>query len=260
MGCNDYFFKELLNAIENTWPKDLIDNKYKDFTYFSYTSCDETHPTPCIAGHTIYVDCEDDLWHTYDKTKKAYDMLKYNGYVFDYILRTNTSCYINVANCISKIHTLSADDFIGNFEIGLYINNKYIFDQFAGNFWIASSKILDQIFNSNISEQNIIINIDGVNYNPKLADDSIMTYILNIKNIKHNRIGIDHNPWVRYKICKNEDLININKTILCQNTEDPHVIKDRCVLQFRTIYEKEERITKGQEIKHLKEIHNILKK
>ena len=219
LSCNDDNFKQLTNTVCNTWAKDLIDGKYNDFTFFYYTSCDEQHPTPCIDEYVIYVDCPDDISHTYTKTKLAYQLLKYNGYITEYIFRTNTSTYVHVPNCIDKINTLKENDVIGNNPVGYYINDKYLFDIILGNAWIFPTSILDKIFITSIDESNFSLYINNFlntkypdcepesdeTLNLYVADDIIMTFILYYFNIYFNLKPLSFNPWKRYKCCLEED-------------------------------------------------------
>lgn len=146
MSCNNSHYKALLGAVRDTWARPLVKNMNKDIVWFSYTSCDEEHPKPCVDfnEHMIYVDVEDDRQHTYTKTKKAYEMIK-DMFDFDFVVRTNTSVFVNIENMSKLINSVNDNTVIGR-TFGYYICNQFIelsFNFTIGFFFGMSKKLFD---------------------------------------------------------------------------------------------------------------------
>lgn len=81
-----------------------MDGDYPEITWFCYTSCDDEHPGEGIdwKEHMIYVNAPDDIQSTYLKTRRTYELLK--GKVdYDWVVRTNTSVFVNVRNLLAKL-------------------------------------------------------------------------------------------------------------------------------------------------------------
>lgn len=258
-SCNHPFFKQGLKVVEQTWAKDIIDNKYNNVEFFSYTSCDETHPTPCIDGHTIYVDCEDDLTHTYSKYKKAYMLLKQHNIYPKYIFRTNTSTYINVKNIIDIIDNQCDDHTIFNNMAGYYIKDTtgsevFQFNVITGDAYIIPTKILDRIMTSMYDETFHAI---------KDGDDIILSKILNRLQIPHNTKDLDDSckiGYIKYKpfLKEDEELFKDHFHISSvKYLTDPNDALKCNVIRTRSLYvDINDRINKGKEFEHMKELHN----
>lgn len=249
MSCNIPFYKESLKAVQNTWAKDIIEGYYQDYTFYGYTSCDDEHPIECIdeENHMIYINCLDDIYHTYTKTKKAYILLR-EQYDFDFIIRTNTSVYVNRYETIKFIDNINENDICGCIR-GMYKKiispENFLFNMCCGLFLIGSTKLLDNIFYSHYSET------DPFNeYYMHASDDSTIMYIIGKLNLNVNLINIQVG---KYKLpCNVEDDINLNVA------SDIH---NMLFAQVRTDYNENDnnyydRITKGGELELLYELDN----
>ena len=258
MSANSDFFKQARKNVEETWAKDLIENKYPRHKFFFYTSCDEQHPQPCIDGYTIYVDAGDDLYSTYSKTKQAILMLNKLGITYKYLYRTNTSVYVNVPKIINEI-TPKCNEIVGE-RVGYYIKNsgddkyKFVFNIIVGLFYGMHERMVKKIF-FNLFDENICLN-------PIDADDVVMSRIIEYLGINYKQIKVNKNltqtEYMRYKCCLPEDYDKFNEAheLFKKYTDDPNVVLDNCIVQVRSLYNGEERITKGKEFEHMIELHN----
>lgn len=88
----------------------LLGNEYHEITWFAYTSCDEEHPVEEIDwdNHMIYVNTPDDLFTTYTKTRRTYELIR-DKVDFDWVVRTNTSVFINVKNLLKRLDEIYGD-------------------------------------------------------------------------------------------------------------------------------------------------------
>lgn len=258
MTANSDFFKQARQNVEETWAKDLIENKYPRHKFFFYTSCDEQHPKPCVDGHTIYVDAGDDLRSTYSKTKQAILMLQKLGITYKYLYRTNTSVYVNVPKLISEV-TPNHDELAGEY-VGYYVKEpgedkfRFLYNSIVGLFYGMHERMVKKIF-FNCYDEHICLN-------PVEGDDitigRITRYLgINYKQYKVNK-NLTQTEYMRYKCCLPEDYDEFNQhhELFKKYTDDPNVVLNNCIVQVRSLYNGEERITKGKEFEHMCELHN----
>lgn len=256
MSCNKPYFQGLLGAVRDTWAKPLIKNKYEMISWWSYTSCDNNHPNECIdfENHMIYVNCDDDLKSTYLKTKRAYELIKSTGINFDYVVRTNTSVYVNLNNMLDRIEKLDDDTVIANW-FPFYMGEEFMFYSFVG-FFVGMNR---NFFDYAISSDDCYIN--GVKQN----DDIVMSknIFCNIPEI-NGLCADDDNRLVMYKSILSNDTETINEEEVKKYNfdfiNDPNIINHRVVVRFRSWYDGDDRIAKGHEIEHIYELDNALKK
>jgi hypothetical protein len=261
MSANSDYFKIARQSVIDTWAKDLINGLYPGYAFYCYTACDEEHPTPCIDGYMIYVDCQDDLYHTYTKTKLAFQMLKDNNITYKQVYRTNTSVYINVPSIIKQIQHDKCD--ISNYLCGYYTisnessNPNFQYNIFIGVYYGMHYNLVKQIF-FNGYDETIGIPVEG--------DDVTMTRIIKYLKIPYNLIEPNPNfqyDFPRYKCVLLEDsnkwehFYNLNNIY---QDDAIHCLRASNVIRTRTLYDGEERITKGNEISHMYELHEAFEK
>lgn len=263
MSCNQPYFKGLLGAVKETWAKPLIKNKYDNIIWFSYTSCDNKHPVPYVdfEEHMIYVDCEDDLHHTYEKTQKAYQMIK-DLFDFDYVIRTNTTTFVNIDNLLRRVEQeLPEDAVIGNWYGYMCPQNTNIrFNMLVGFFYGMKREFFEyglSADNEYLKDEsgNTIFENDDVIFSKRLMEKIGGNY--------HNPNGINSNKKLTmYKVCKHEDLdkfpeINIpNNFIFSFN---PECVNDNVVIRIRSFYKGYDRIERGHEIEHMYELDSAMR-
>ena len=100
MSCNDPFFEMSRRVVHDTWAKDILEGKFPEIGFFSYTSTDKED---YIEDNCVYVREQDDINHTYSKTIKAMSFLREQGITWDVVVRTNTSTFINVENTLKLV-------------------------------------------------------------------------------------------------------------------------------------------------------------
>ena len=258
MSCNNPYFKALLSAVKDTWVKPIIHGDYQNIYWFSYTSCDKKHPHTYIdwKDHMIYVECSDDIYSTFEKTKLAYDVIKNTGIEFDYVVRTNTTVYINIDTLVSKINSTQDDECLGGLA-GYYhkhSDNTYEFKwNIMPGLFMGMSK---EYFDIAMSATN---NYDSI----PTTDDVIISGKL------HEVFGdfkcVSPNPdcptvYPRYKAYlpgdeKMQYGENPELGICGTFIDDPDVINKNTVIQIRTMYTGSERSEKGHELEHLYELY-----
>lgn len=82
-----------------TWASDILEGSYPNIDFYVYTSTSQEKPYIDYESHKIYVPSQDTLFGTWQKTLKAFKVIQQEDFPFndyDYILRTNTSTFINV--------------------------------------------------------------------------------------------------------------------------------------------------------------------
>ena len=266
-SCNLPFFKKELAVVEDTWAKELIEGKHPGYKFFSYTSCDETHPEPCIDSNTIYVLNDDSIEHTYEKMRDAYRLLLDN-YDFDVLFRTNTSTFINIPLAIQRMENLKekeiVSDICGYYHAAPNMNPVFMFNTFVGAAYIMSRKIADSIFLSRY---------DSTISDVKDGDDIKACYILNELycpgEIEMNNITISSNPslYLSYRYKGANDLTKAYDEISATDelnkkryTSDPSIVNSQIIVSYRTLYTDLNEREKEGEIEHLRELYEAYKK
>ena len=151
MSANFSPYIEEEEAVKETWAKDIIDGKYEGCSFYGYSA--SPNQENYTEGNHIYVDALDDLNGTYNKTYKCFKFLLEN-YDFDYIVRTNTSTYINVQLVVDFINQLPEDD--DKIYCTRLIQRARRRDQFpggrpAGLFFIMGRQVLDDVMEASKS-------------------------------------------------------------------------------------------------------------
>lgn len=266
-SCNLPFFIKELAVVEDTWAKELIEGKHPGYKFFSYTSCDTSHPEPCIDGNTIYVLNDDSIEHTYEKMRDAYQLLLDN-YDFDVLFRTNTSTFINVPLAIQRMENLKekeiVSDICGYYHAAPNMNPIFMFNTFVGAAYIMSRKVADSIFLSRY---------DSTISNVKDGDDIKACYILNELyhpgEIEMNNIVISSDPSFylsyRYKGAKNltkayDEISATDELNKKRYTSDPSIVNDQIIVSYRTFYTDLNKREEEGEIEHLRELYGAYKK
>lgn len=104
MSCNNDFFIEQEKTLKETYLSILPDNV--DYViYRGGNNKDEFRENK----HLLLLNVEDDLHNTYKKTYKALDYI-HDNFNYDYILRTNTSTYININLLVAFVQNLEDTD------------------------------------------------------------------------------------------------------------------------------------------------------
>lgn len=264
MSCNKPYFKTLLSVVKDTWAKPVINNEYENVQWFAYTSCDKKHPTSCIDWdeRMIYIDCPDDLNHTYEKTKIAYEMIKKSGIDFDYVVRTNTSVFVNIKKLIEHTKYLKDNDIIG-LQWNYYVTNGkeilHTMNITCGLFIGMSRELFD-----------IAMSLNNDSYLISAPDDVIWSYALSEKfgnfTCKSPNSNYNRPMMPSYKGYKQQDE-NTEYVVKSKNEgkknhtfiKNPMIVNSNVVIKVRPFYEDLlVRSEKGHEFEHFYELNDAL--
>lgn len=212
MSCNLDFFDHEVEIVEQTWAKDIIDGKYDNITYYSYTAMSDEmfrnteHKNLGIIDeecHTVYVPTKDDFFSTYQKTLMCLKTLHTQICDVDYIFRTNTSTYINVPLLdafVQRLDTYDENIYCGTILASKYISGPYPYCLYAqGNSVLISKKYYIDVMTKASYRANAI-KMDNVRCDEKWkvhkmsVDDTAMGFI-----IDSHLIGSGHDHTKYYK-------------------------------------------------------------
>lgn len=149
MSCNqDERFLNEEDAIRKTWGKDILDGKYNNINLIFYRGGYEEDKYD-RESNILYLKSDDTLNGTYHKTINAFKFVD-NNFNYDYIVRTNTSTYINVE---AILQFLASSNNYYEYIIGpkLCINNiNYSTPFIGGHFVIFGRDIINILINNKI--------------------------------------------------------------------------------------------------------------
>lgn len=144
MSCNQEIFEYQEMVARNTWIKHL---KEHNIDVFIYKGSDKTY----IDDDVIYCDSEDDLDHTFDKTKEAFSQISSK---YDFIVRTNLTTYINPELLIKYCEWLKENNYdiacgdICKNDIGCFV--------FRGNSFIMTNEVMQYIIDSGYDNKKML--------------------------------------------------------------------------------------------------------
>lgn len=228
MSCRADYFREEIDIINDTWAKDLPDNV--DFAWYD----GDWQKNEIVKNNErhfhIHTAAPDGLDYTFMKTLYAIHQVA-NDY--DYILRTNTSTWIN-----TKLLSMLAEDFLQ--EDRVYGTDLYSLTEAAapepldiyarGNAILMSSKLWKTICNYSLPLLYM-----------KVVDDVAIGNVVNSYFLMHgsdylsNYIGLPHG-W--YKAVKHQGQ---NNHALCKYGEagDANFYKDFLTVQTKMYRDRE---------------------
>lgn len=120
----------------NTWIKNL---KEHEIDVFIYKGSDKTY----IDNDVIYCYSEDDLAHTFEKTKEAFSQVLDK---YDFIVRTNLTTYINAELLVKYCEYLKENNY--DIACGDICKNDNGYFIFRGNSFIMTNEVMLYILNS----------------------------------------------------------------------------------------------------------------
>ena len=260
MSCELNHFKMQEKDIKQTWLKDIVDKKYENIDYLFYSASEEIPKHKYSKEeHRLLLRCEDDIHNTFKKTYYTFKLLERLLGEYDYIIRTNTSTYINIELANKFIQNLDNDEILWTSEYYSLSNAavpKPLDIYGRGNGMILSKKIVDIILRDGISYL----------YYQILSDDEIIGNILNSHWIKEGKDYLDYiksfkHGW--YK-CIENDFDNKHKLSSWgdSNSSWDH-IKQFISIQIRSYSSKRknsnELVDRELEKEHYLELYNIFK-
>jgi hypothetical protein len=143
MSCNqEHFLKQEQDCID-TYLSRLPDN----FDYIIYRSNNTNTFEFDSDKHLLLVPEKDDLFNTFNKTYSAFYWLV-NNMQYDYILRTNTSTYINVELLNAFVQSLDNDTELWGSELFYDCVKQNVKGMYLrGNCLLLSKRHIDTILN-----------------------------------------------------------------------------------------------------------------
>ena len=271
MSCNNPFYKSLLGAVKDTWAKPLIQNKYPNINWFAYTSCDKKHPNPMVdfENNMIYVDVPDDIFHTYEKTQAAWNLIK-DKIDFDYVIRTNTSVYINIKNMINHFNNIPNDYIVGRF-VNSDIRNihtgeiKLSFWLMAGFFFGMKKDYFNFCMGAN---KKFISDIYDASYKEYVDDDIISLRLKSILGDDYPSMHIEntdddfcitYKPYLPTNDKKEQEKRDwVYKINQFKVFFDPNIVNQYVMIRIRSYYNDSNRSELGHEIEHFYELDECL--
>lgn len=213
MTCNQekYYKQELITR--NTWAKNIFDGLYDNVNLYFFTASKTGYNYIDYDEKKIYVNSQDELIDTSEKTKIAFKMAVEN-LDFDYCVLTNTATVLNV-NLINEF--INSEFIDENCYYGghlIYRVNLPLF--FRGDFILISKKTVDFLSNNiNIVKSNVFCANDvsifiALSTLDKIEDIFLKKYkcvkcIDNyLEDFSLNDIG--SNFYINTKINDNEDI------------------------------------------------------
>lgn len=253
MSCNEPFFVESRRVTHDTWAKDIILCSYENTGFFSYTASETGEEY--IEDNTIYLNCGDKLENTFEKTMCVFDFLQKNNITFDYILRTNTSTYINLPLTIDKVNTLIA---LNCDLVGLACDNRPDFYEtpvLSGQYLFLSNrliKLLLERYQKNIYEDYLKVDMHGID------DVEIANHVLGIlQNTNLNIKLINYIDQVKYKsLSKNtqfKKLADDNYPFPIHT--DPSIVNNVYAVNYRLSNIDRTSMYRYVELEHAYELH-----
>lgn len=182
MSCNDDFFVNQEQVMKDTWIKQIDQFDNIDYIIYRGDPNIERHKYD-KQQHLLSLRCEDDLNNTFKKTYYAFK-LAHKIYDYDYIFRTNTSTYVNVALLNQFIQNLEDDNILWSSDLYSLSNSfcpypLYLYGR--GNGMILSKNLIDIILTEGISYLYL-----------EKCDDWIIGNILNTYWIKQGKDYLDY--------------------------------------------------------------------
>ena len=185
-----------------TWDSELIEGVQ---TLYYYGECESNE----IIGDKINLNCPEGIHNTQRKMKMSFDMVK--NFDFDYLVRTNSSSYVDKKMLYKKLSSSPKEKFVS-----AVIGNHNGLEYPSGAFFILSRDIFDNIVNTENS-----LNLDGhfvddvclgeflQNFNYKISEMSRFDVLKNLENE-----GIPNN-YIHYRLRNEnrEDDINFMKLL-----------------------------------------------
>lgn len=181
LSCNESPYFDCGNELKKSYEK-LIKHYNLNDNIFVYDYIGNSKTTYC-QDRTIYCNSKDDKFSTFSKTIECFTYIE-NNFEYDYIIRTNTSQFVNIYllyNLLLKIKDNSQYDnaifgsiffcyLFGN-DISLDFRNLFM----EGSFWIFSKNKIKELLNLNKL------------YNPQNIDDVDDRQVTNIISNKLNK-------------------------------------------------------------------------
>lgn len=109
VSCSDIDYIQEERTILETWGRDITEGTQEDLELIFVRSRKNSKPEYIKEESILYVDSSDGVHDTYEKVLKAFKFID-EHFEYDYILKTNTSTYINISLLKKFIEELPEND------------------------------------------------------------------------------------------------------------------------------------------------------
>lgn len=209
MGCNQDFFIQEEKVVRNTYAADILNNKYKNIDFWTFTASTDGKYHINKKIHKIAVPCDDSLYGTYDKNIKTFKVInEVLQLEYDYILHTNLSTFIHVQYLNDFIKSIPESDIQKHY---LYSNKLYASKDGCGPeefdiYGLGNSLLIPKFWvDVLIKYPAHSLKCYNKTQNPLTIDDNTFGFIINTYSDLH---GIDKfDIWKQYKDNKNIFLV-----------------------------------------------------
>ncbi len=191
MSCNDDFFVKEERMIRcDSYAKHILSGMYENVDFWTYSASkdDKVHINKNV--HKILLPCEDDLRHTWIKTKLAFQTLDVIGLEYDYVFRTNLSTWINVPYLIQFVESIPEEDsdkiFSSSIRCVFNGSGPDIYSPYAvGNSMLFPKKWIDVIKESDVESFRKYDKTSGITDKDEpnsiySVDDNAIGFICNV--------------------------------------------------------------------------------
>ncbi len=245
MGCNQDFFIQEEKVVRNTYAKDILNNKYKNIDFWTFTASTDGKYHINKTIHKIAVPCDDSLYGTYDKNIKTFKVINEVLQLdYDYILHTNLSTFIHIQYLNDFIKSIPESGIQNHY---IYSNKLYAskdgcgpeeFDIYGlGNSLLIPKFWIDVLIKYPVNS----LKCYNKTKNPLTIDDNTFGFIINTYSDLH---GIDKfDIWKQYNEHKNIFLVkpvreydNTDRTIEFQRMNEFYSISKNTYYYEPNIY------------------------
>lgn len=206
MSCNQERYINEEEVIRQTWGKDILEGKYDNIELMFYRGgSDNTY----LEDDILHLTSDDTLIGTYQKSIDAFNFLLENK-DFDYVIRTNTSTYINIC-AIQQFLEFNIEEEIvcGPY---LIINQCNSFIPFLSGFYLIFSKqtinllVHNRMIKNNFDDNSFAISLFKI-YNRRYLQE----YILEIDAIDFK--DINNSDLNKYYCVRVKDELTLTNTV-----------------------------------------------
>jgi hypothetical protein len=182
MSCNiDRYIKEE-EVIRQTWGKSIIEGRYDNIELFFYRGSDSESYDD--ETKVITLNTSDEWRGTFMKTISVFEWLKRNSIEYDYVIRTNTSTYINIDAILQFLENEKNTNIM--YGTGLVINgfSKFV-PYLKGHFLIMPKSFIDILINCDEEAKSVVVDDAGfgIAFFKQFGINYVQSHILEVDSV-----------------------------------------------------------------------------
>lgn len=207
MSCNQERYINEENAIRQTWGKDILEGKYDNIELLFYRGgASITH----LENNVLYCPTGDEVYNTYKKSIECFKWLVENR-EFDYIIRTNTSTYINIDAILQFLDFNIDENIMCGPSLVMNKGSNYI-PFLSGHYLIFSKKVINTLLKNEHDYDGIDDVIFSYSLIKEYGRDYVEKYIMEIDNINDMSKSYMDNISTSYCV-RVKDEVNLDNNI-----------------------------------------------